>query len=44
MQQLINEHPEGPDIGLGPVDIIDEALRRHVDGRADVNIFKPFPS
>ena len=44
MQQLVDKHAEGPDIGFGPVDVVDEALRRHIDGRPDVNILELFPS
>ena len=44
MQQLVDKHPEGPDIGFGSVDVVDEALRRHIDGRPDVNILELFPS
>ena len=44
MQKLINEHPEGPYIRLRAIDVVDEALRRHVDGRADIDIFELFPN
>lgn len=43
MQKLINKHTKGPDICLGTIDVVDESLWRHVDGRTDIDIFEFFP-
>lgn len=43
MQKLINKHTEGPDICLGAIYVVDESLRRHIDGRTDIDIFEFFP-
>ncbi len=40
MQKFIDEHSECPHICLGAVDVLDESLGRHVDGRADVDVFE----
>lgn len=44
MQKLINEDAESPDVRLGAVDVVDEALWRHVDGGADVDVFEFVPN
>jgi hypothetical protein len=44
VQQLVDQHSEGPDIGLRTVDVVDEALGRHVDGRADVDVLELIPA
>lgn len=43
VEQLVDDESECPDIGLGPIDIFDIALGRHVEGRSDVYIFELFP-
>lgn len=40
MQQLEDQHPERPNIRLRTIDVLDEALGRHVDRRADVNVLE----
>lgn len=40
MQQLIDEDSKSPNVSFWAIDIVDEALRRHVDGRPNVNIFE----
>jgi hypothetical protein len=30
VEQLVDEHPEGPDICFWAVDVVDEALRGHI--------------
>ena len=42
MQQLVDEHSECPHVSLGTVDVVDEALGRHVQGRAYTHIFEFF--
>ena len=40
MEKFVDEDAESPDIGLGPIYVVDEALRRHVDGGADVYVLE----
>ena len=40
MQQLIDQYPESPNISLHCVEPINKALRCHVDGRSDAEIFE----
>ena len=40
MKKLVDEDAEGPDIGLGPIYVVDEALGGHVDGGADVDVLE----
>lgn len=40
MEQFKDEHTEGPDIRFWAVDVVDQALRRHVDGRSDVDVLE----
>jgi hypothetical protein len=40
MQKLINHDTEGPNISFRTVDVFDKSLWRHVNGRADVDIFE----
>lgn len=44
MQQLVDEHSECPDIGLGAVYVMNEALGGHVDWGSNVDILKFFPA
>jgi hypothetical protein len=41
VQQLVYNDPKCPDIGLLAVAVVDEPLRRHVEGRSDVQILEP---
>ena len=40
MEKFIDENSKRPDISLWPIDVIDESLRRHIDWRANVDIFE----
>ncbi len=40
MNQLVYDYPEGPNICLLAVDVVDESLGRHVQRRAYVQIFE----
>ena len=40
MEKLVDENAKGPDISLGPVYVVDEALGGHVDGGADVDVLE----
>lgn len=43
MENFVHEDPKGPDVSLGPIYVIDEGLRTHIDWTANVNIFPAFP-
>ena len=38
MKQLVNKYPKSPHIRLGPVDVMNEPLRTHIDGTTDTDI------
>jgi hypothetical protein len=40
MQKFINHDTKGPNISFRAVDVFDKSLWRHVNGRADVDIFE----
>lgn len=40
MKQFIDEHPKGPDISFGTIDVLNQSLRGHVDGRAYIDILE----
>lgn len=40
VEKLVDENAKGPDISLGPVYVVDEALGGHVDGGADVDVLE----
>ena len=40
MQKFINENPKSPNISFWTINVMDKPFRTHIDGRADVNIFK----
>ena len=40
MQKFINHNTEGPNISFGTVDVFDKSLRRHINRRANVDIFE----
>lgn len=44
MQQFIDEHSKSPNISFRTINIIDETLRRHIDRRTNVNVFKFVPT
>ena len=43
MEELINEDTKCPDICLRAIDIVNEALGRHVDGGTNVDVFELSP-
>jgi hypothetical protein len=43
VQEFIDEYPKRPDVGLGAINIVDEAFGRHVDGGSDVDVFEFIP-
>lgn len=40
VKELINDEPKGPDVGLGAIDIVDIAFRRHVERRPNINVLE----
>lgn len=40
MEELIKNDPQSPDIGFGPILVVNEAFWTHVDGTSDVEIFE----
>ena len=40
MEKLIDQNSKSPYISLGSINIIDEAFRRHIDGRPNVDVPK----
>lgn len=36
VQQLIDQYPEGPDVGFGAIDAMDVPFRRHVKRGTDI--------
>jgi hypothetical protein len=40
MQKLENKYPKSPDVSLGPIDVVNQTFRGHVNRGADVNIFE----
>jgi hypothetical protein len=43
VEKLVDEDAKGPDIGFGPVYVVDEAFGGHVDGGADVYVLELLP-
>ncbi len=43
MEYLIKKYSEGPYIGFWSIDILDKALRSHVDGTSNIDILPLFP-
>ena len=44
MQQFENENSEGPYIALRAINVVNEALRGHIDGRADIDVLELLPA
>ena len=44
VEELVDEDAKGPDIGLGPVYVVDEPFWGHVDGGPDVYVLELFPT
>lgn len=40
MQKLKYQNSKGPNVSLRAVNVFDKALRRHVNGRANVDVLK----
>jgi hypothetical protein len=40
VKQFIDEHSEGPNVSLRPIDVLNESFGRHVDGGADIDVFE----
>ena len=40
MIELIDENSKGPNISLGPINIMNEALRTHIERASDGDVFK----
>ena len=40
MNELIDEQPKGPNVGLWSIDVMNEAFWTHIDRTADCYIFK----
>ena len=43
MEKFEENNPEGPNIRLRPVDVVEVAFRGHVEGRPNICIFERFP-
>ena len=43
VEKLVYQNSKCPDICFGSVDVMNQAFRRHIDGRSDVNILKIIP-
>lgn len=42
MQKFVDEHPECPNVSFRAIDVMNEALGRHVNRRADVDVLELF--
>lgn len=40
MEQLVDENSKGPDVGLGSIDVVDEAFGSHVNRRSDIDVLE----
>jgi hypothetical protein len=36
--ELIDHYAKGPHVGLGAIDVVEDAFGGHVEGRADVQV------